>query len=94
MVKLYKKNILISVEMPDLFNQPVINNPNATETKIKSILNDLYLQEWHAKLQQSSNGRTYGIFKQDFNFETFLNILSKNAYIPLIKLSSGRQIID
>ena len=85
----YIRNILISVGMPDLLNQPVINNPNATKTKIKSILNDLYLQQWHAKLQQSSKGRTYGIFKQDLNFETYLDILSKRACIPLIKFRTS-----
>ena len=85
----YIKQILISVGMPDLLNQPSINNPKATKTLIKTILNDIYLQEWHAKLQNSSKGRAYSIFKQDLNFETYLNTLNKSSYIPLIKFRTS-----
>ena len=76
----YIKQILISVGMPDLLNQPFINNPKATKTLIKTILNDIYLQEWHAKLQNSSKVRAYSIFKQNLNFETYLNTLNKSSY--------------
>ena len=85
----YIKQILISVGMPDLFNQPFINNPRATKTLIKTILNDIYLQEWHAKLQNSSKGRAYNIFKQDLNFETYFNTLNKSSYIPLLKFRTS-----
>ena len=46
--------ILISVGKPDLINQPHINNPHATKLKIVSALNDLAVQEWYDKLNQSS----------------------------------------
>ena len=50
----YIKNILISVDKPDLINQPFINNPQATRTKIVKSLNDFYGQDWIAKLGLSS----------------------------------------
>ena len=59
----YIKNILISVGKPDLINQPFINNPQATKAKIVKSLNDLYVQDWIAKLGLSSKGRNYSIFK-------------------------------
>ena len=55
------KNILISVGKPDLINQPHINNPNATKLKIVSALNDLAVQDWYGKLNQSSKGRNYNL---------------------------------
>ena len=56
------KEILISVGEPGLLNQNFIQNPKATKDKIVNRLNDLYIQEWVAKLQTSSKGRNYSIF--------------------------------
>ena len=63
----YIKSIMISVGMPDLIHQPVINNPKSIKARIIRSLKDLHTQEWHAKLEQSSNGQMYGIFKQNLN---------------------------
>ena len=74
----YIKEILISVGEPGPFDQNFIQNPKATKDKIVNRLNDLYIQEWVAKLQISSKGRNYSIFKQNIN-------LPRRVFIPIIK---------
>lgn len=85
----YVKGILASVGMPDLINQQSITNPKALKTKISKTLNDLYVQEWFSKLDLSSKGRDYSIYKQDPSFEPYLKILNKNAYLPMIKFRTS-----
>ena len=77
------KQILISAGMPDLANQPLIDNPNSIKAKIKTVLNDLYVQQWHSILQESSKGRTYSIFKHDLTLESYPCTLNKCIYICL-----------
>ena len=81
----YIKEILISVGEPGLFNQNFIQNPKATKDKIVNRLNDLYIQEWVAKLQTSSKGRNYSIFKQNINLESYITALPRRVFIPIIK---------
>ena len=83
------RNILISVGKPDLINQPTILNPKATKTSIVNRLNDLYIQNWHTKLNQSSKGRNYSLFKDNLTYEHFLTTLPRNAYIPMIKFRTA-----
>ena len=63
----------MSVGKPDLINQPFINNPQATKAKIVKSLNDLYVQDWIAKLGLSSKRRNYNIFKEYIGLETLFN---------------------
>ena len=81
----YIKEILISVGEPGLFNQNFIQNPKATKDKIVNRLNDLYIQEWVAKLQTSSKGRNYSIFKQNINLESYITDLPRRVFKPIIK---------
>ena len=85
----FVKNILISVGRVDLFNQISINNPEIVKIRIIQTLNDLNMQEWHAKTIESSKGRNYKVFKDDQQFEPYLRILPRKAYIPLIKFRTG-----
>ena len=82
------KEILISVGEPGLLNQNFIQNPKATKDKIVNRLNDLYIQEWVAKLQTSSKGRNYSIFKQNINLESYITALPRRVFIPIIKFRS------
>ena len=74
---------------PDLTKQPFINNPQATKAKIVKSLNDLYVQDWTAKLGVSSKGRNYSIFKESICLETYLTTLPRNAYIPMVKFGTA-----
>ena len=74
---------------PDLINQPVTINPQATKTRVVNSLNDLFIQNWHAKVEQSSKGRNYALFKENLSFEFFLSTLPRNAYIPMIKFRTA-----
>ena len=83
------KQILISVGEPGLFNQNFIENPKATKERISNRLNDIYTQEWTAKLQLSSKGRNYSVFKQNLNFESYFTTLDRNVYLPIVKFRTS-----
>ena len=75
--------------LPDLINQPNIINPQATKNKISETLKDLYLQEWYAKLDSSSKGRDYGIYKSDISIESYFMTLNQNAYLHMVKFRTA-----
>ena len=81
----YIKSILISVGKPDLINQPVVIN----SLKIVQTLKDLYVQDLYSKLTQSSKSRNYALFKDNPGVEPFLTILTRNAYIPMLKFRTS-----
>ena len=65
------KQILIFVGKPDLFNQPFIYNPHATKLKISETWHDIFTQDWNTKINTSTKGRSYNLFKQDTKLECF-----------------------
>lgn len=83
------KQILISVGKPDLLNQYSIHNPRATKLKLSKTLHDLFVQDWNVKINASSKGRNYKLFKQDIKLEPFLTFLPRHYYLPLIKFRSA-----
>ena len=79
----YTKDILISVGKINLFNLISITNPQSVKASVSRTLNDLYIQEWYAKFNDSSKGKNYSIFKHERNFENYLTILPRNRYFTL-----------
>ena len=90
MVKLIK-DTLIYVGKADLLNQLDINNPEGikhlfTQTKTLKYIN---MQNWHSRTEESSKGQPYKLFKENLEFEPYLKVLPRNAYIPLINFRTG-----
>ena len=85
----YINDILISVGKINLFNLTSINNPQSVKASISRTLNDLYIQEWYAKLNDSSKGKNYSIFKHEINLENYLTILHRNIYLTLCKFRTA-----
>ena len=83
------KDTLISVGKADLFNQININNTKGTKHFITQTLKDINMQSWHSKTEESTKGQNYKLFKENLEFEPYLKILPRNAYIPLIKFRTG-----
>ena len=83
------KETLISVGKPELFNKNIIYNPKAVKGNITRTLHDLFIQEWNAKISQSSNGRNYYSFKENTEFESYLKLIPKQLYISLIKFRTS-----
>ena len=82
-------NILISVGKIDLLKSDKIDNPHALKASIKRTLTDLYIQEWHGKLNDSSKGKTYSLFKHDISLESYLVDLPRKHYIHLCKFRTA-----
>ena len=56
---------------------------------IKQTLIDQNFQIWHSKLQNSSKGLNYRIFKENVQLEPYLTLLQPLHYIPLAKFRTG-----
>ena len=65
----YIKGLLKSVGKINIFNLTSINNPQSVKASISRTLNDLYIQEWYAKLNNSSKGKNCSVFKQEKDLE-------------------------
>ena len=83
------KEILISIGRPEMLDLKIINNPKAVKGNITKTLHDLSIQEWNAKLSESSKGRNYNVFKEQIEFESYLRLLPRQLYIPLIKFRTS-----
>ena len=75
-------DILVSVGRPDLFRKDSTNNPKAVKLSISRALCDLYTQKWNVKINVSSKGKQYLLFKDNLCFEKKL----KSQYFTMIKL--------
>ena len=75
------REILISVGRIDLFNKVNVENTKSLKAQISRALVDLHIQEWFSKIELSSEGRNYYLFKQDLNFENYLVNLGKNIIV-------------
>ena len=83
------KQTLESVGKPDLFNQTFIHYPQAMKVKNAGSLSDLFIQNWNASLDTSNKSKNYATFKQDVDFEMYLDILPRFYYIPIIKFRTA-----
>ena len=90
------REILISVGRIDLFNKVNVENTKSLKAQISRALVDLHIQEWFSKIELSSKGKNYYLFKQDLNFENYLINLSTKHYGSLLKfrLSNHRLPVE
>ena len=90
------REILFSVGRIDLFNKANVENTNSLKAQISRALVDLHIQEWFSKIELSSKGKNYYLFKLDLNFEYYLINLSKKHYSSLLKfrLSNHRLPVE
>ena len=66
------REILISVGRIDLINKVNVENTKSLKAQISRALVDLHIQEWFSKIELSSKGKNYYLFKQNLNFENYL----------------------
>ena len=75
------KNTLISVGKPNLFIATSLDRPKHVQNSIKkNTLKDLYIQEWNAKIQDSSKGKNYSIYKKEMGLERYLLIFTLSFF--------------
>ena len=61
---------------------------------IKLRLTDQFKQNWHSTLQISPKALSYRLFKSNFRFEKYLDVLSDRAKIDLLFVDLEHLIID
>ena len=90
------KELLISVGRFDLFNTRIIENPTSVKRQISETLVDLHTQDWHQKVNLSSKGKNYYLYKQNIKLENYLVKLNKKQHSALLKyrLSNHRLPIE
>lgn len=81
------KEILNSCGRPDIWETPPINTNIVA--LIKRNLVDQYHQEWHSKLDVSTKGKNYHLFKDSMNLEGYLLKLPKPLTINLAKFRTS-----
>ena len=57
-------------------------------------IKDMYLQEWEAKVRESSTGRLFRYIKQGFKFEAYLDNLKKAQRISLTRIRLSSHIFN
>ena len=83
------KDTLISVGKIGLFYADSLQNAQALKLSIKQTLVDLYTQDWYSKLNNSSKGKNYSIFKTDICMEKYLLHLPRKSYLSLCKFRTS-----
>lgn len=82
------KQILIEIGRYDLWINQRNLLPNF-KLDVKQKLSDIYLQQWHASLQNSSKGRQYSFLKQEHRLEKYLIDLKPTDALYLLKLRTS-----
>ena len=75
------KDTSIAVGKIGLFYADSLQNAQAFKLSIKQTLVDLYTQDWYSKLNNSSKGKNYSIFKTDIYMEKYLLHLPRKSYL-------------
>ena len=79
------KSILESVGRNDLWVANAVLNPNAVKQSIFRTLLDQSIQEWYSKLESSSKGKNYRLYKTGIVIEKYLINFPINIYLPILK---------
>ena len=79
------KDILTSVGRYDIWLSQTIDTPLSLKRNINETLESQELQHWHGKLENSSKGSTYRIYKHAIVFEPYLKLLKESHYLPILK---------
>ena len=79
--------------MIDLWENQSVNMHTGVHHCIKNILKDQFIQRWNQQLSNSSKGLNYSLYKTEFSFEEYLNILPRNKYLPLIKYRTANHYL-
>ena len=87
------KSILRETGRNDLWENQSVNMHTGVHHCIKNILKDQFIQRWNQQLSNSSKGLNYSLYKSEFSFEEYLNILPRNKYLPLIKYRTANHYL-
>ena len=83
------KDTLISVGKIGLYYADSLQNAQALKLLIEQTLLDLYIQDLYSKLNNSSKGNNYSIFRTDICIEKYLLHLPRKSYLSLCKFPTS-----
>ena len=69
------KNILIKCGLNGFWEQQKVDSPVWLIKCVKQKLQDLFINEWHSKVESSESSSNYRIFKTKFEIEYYLQKL-------------------
>ena len=69
----------------DIYQCEGITSASVFKKYINARLTVQYLQSWYAYIDNSSKASSYKLFKHAFAFETYITILEKKYWCPLIR---------
>ena len=79
------KNILDNCGLSNIWSPQSFPNIKWIKSKVKLTLTDQFKQNWSSTLQNSPKALNYRIYKENLQFENYLNILSKKDALILCR---------
>ena len=80
--------MLYSDGKPNLFNATFFDRPKHIKNFNKTTINDLYIREWNAKIQDSSKRKNYSAYKKEIGLERYLLDLCYKFCFPLCRFQT------
>lgn len=90
------KDLLSRLGFMEVWEVQGVGNINAFLNIFKQRVRDVFTQEWHARLENSSRARCYITFSS-FRYQTYLNVLNIGKYrksLSQLRLSSHRLEVE
>jgi hypothetical protein len=87
------KTILDNLGMSDVWTSQSFLSLNWLSQKMKCRQHDQYLQNWSNSISLSSRGKTYKLFKQQFTFEKYFNVIPQNLWTVIIKFRTSNHYL-
>lgn len=85
----YVKQIFLDCGRQDIWNDPLNFQNKYIGQIIKRTLIDQNYQIWHAKLQHSSKGSNYELFKENIMLEPYFLTLERKNYLTFVKFRTA-----
>jgi hypothetical protein len=86
----FVKNVLDNSGLNNIWLSQGNFNSKWLNENLKRNLKDQFIQKWRSDMENSSKGICYILFKENFEFETYLDILSDKDRITLCKFRPYR----
>lgn len=85
------KNLSDMCGFSNVWSEQNIVNVKWISAIVKQRLQDQYIQKWSSEIHDSSKGQIYKIFKKNFSYENYINILSYKLRKVFMKFRNSNQ---
>lgn len=88
------RDILFKCGMGFYWLRQKVCNENLFLNNVRQRLTDIYRQEWHCSIQDTSNNRIYKYLKNELTFEHYLNLPNQYLRIAITKIRLSSHLFN